>query len=67
MAFGPWQLLIVAVLVLLLFGRGKISSLMGDVGSGITAFRKGLKDTGAEALPAHTDAGHQMPSTKADK
>ncbi len=45
MALGPWQILLVLVLVLLLFGgRGKISSIMGDLGKGITSFRKGLKD-----------------------
>ena len=38
-------LLIIAVIVLVIFGgRGKISSIMGDVGKGITSFRKGLKD-----------------------
>lgn len=45
MSPGPWQILIVLVLVVLLFGgRGKISSIMGDVAKGITSFRKGLKD-----------------------
>ena len=40
-----WQLLIVAVVALLLFGgRGRISSIMGDLAKGITSFRKGLKD-----------------------
>jgi len=39
------QLLLVVVIVLVLFGgRGKISSLMGDMAKGITSFRKGLKD-----------------------
>ncbi|KUJ80620.1 prohead protease [Ruegeria marisrubri] len=42
-------LLLIAVVVLVLFGRGKISSLMGEVGKGITAFKKGVKD-GAEEL-----------------
>ncbi|KIT14664.1 twin-arginine translocase TatA/TatE family subunit [Jannaschia aquimarina] len=37
-------LLLIAVVVLVLFGRGKISSLMGEVGKGITAFKKGVKD-----------------------
>ena len=37
-----WQLLIVLVIVLLLFGRGKISSLMGDVAKGIKSFKKGM-------------------------
>ncbi|MDX1780812.1 twin-arginine translocase TatA/TatE family subunit [Thalassovita mangrovi] len=37
-------LLLIAVVVLVLFGRGKISSLMGEVGKGITAFKKGVND-----------------------
>lgn len=41
---GFWQILIVLLLVVLLFGRGKISDLMGDVAKGITSFKKGLKD-----------------------
>ena len=35
---------LIAVVVLVLFGRGKISSLMGEVGKGITAFKKGVDD-----------------------
>lgn len=42
-----FQILIVVLLAVLLFGRGKISSLMGDVAKGITAFKKGMKE-GAE-------------------
>lgn len=42
-------LLLIAVVVLVLFGRGKISSLMGEVGKGITAFKRGVKD-GTEEL-----------------
>ena len=38
------QILVVVVLVILLFGRGRISSIMGDVASGITSFRKGLRE-----------------------
>ncbi len=38
------QILIVVVLVILLFGRGRISSLMSDVARGITSFRKGLRE-----------------------
>ncbi|MGB7285762.1 MAG: twin-arginine translocase TatA/TatE family subunit [Salaquimonas sp.] len=41
---GIWQIVIVAVVVVLLFGRGKISDLMGDVAKGITSFKKGLKE-----------------------
>ena len=38
------QILVVVVLVILLFGRGRISSLMGDIASGITSFREGLRE-----------------------
>ncbi len=41
---GFWQILIVLLLVVVLFGRGKISDLMGDVAKGITSFKKGLKE-----------------------
>ena len=37
-------LLLIAIVVLVLFGRGKISSLMGEIGKGITAFKKGVDD-----------------------
>ena len=41
---GIWQIVIVAVVIVLLFGRGKISDLMGDVAKGITSFKKGLNE-----------------------
>lgn len=41
---GPGGLLLIAVVVLVLFGRGKVSGLMGEVGKGITSFKKGLKE-----------------------
>ncbi len=42
MSIGIWQKAIVVILVVLLFGRGKISSLMGDVAKGIKSFKKGM-------------------------
>lgn len=44
---GIWQIVIIAVVVVLLFGRGKISAVMGDVAKGINSFKKGLKDEDA--------------------
>ena len=41
---GLWGIIIVAVVVVLLFGRGKISGMMGEVASGIKAFQKGMRD-----------------------
>ncbi|MEO5619757.1 MAG: twin-arginine translocase TatA/TatE family subunit [Cypionkella sp.] len=48
MQMGPLQILLIAVVVLVLFGRGKVSSLMGEVGKGITAFKRGVTDGTAE-------------------
>ena len=44
MGISFWQIAIVVILVVLLFGRGKISSLMGDVAKGIKSFKKGMSD-----------------------
>ena len=44
MSIGFWQIAIVVALVVLLFGRGKISELMGDVAKGIKSFKKGMSD-----------------------
>jgi len=46
---GPWGLLLIGVVILVMFGRGKVAGLMGEVGKGITAFKRGVKD-GAEEL-----------------
>lgn len=48
MQMGPLQLLLIAIVVLVLFGRGKVASLMGEVGKGITAFKKGVSEGSAE-------------------
>lgn len=48
-------LLLIAVVVLVLFGRGKISSLMGEVGKGITSFKKGINE-GEKELADDTQA-----------
>ena len=41
---GIWQILILAIVVLILFGRGRISEMMGDFGKGISSFKKGMKE-----------------------
>lgn len=41
---GPWQIAIIALIIILLFGRGKIAGLMGEVARGITSFKKGMKE-----------------------
>ncbi len=65
MQIGPWQILIIAIVVLVLFGRGKISNLMGEVGKGITAFKKGVNETTQEIEKAAGDPARDV--TPADK
>lgn len=60
-------LLLIAVVVLVLFGRGKISSLMGEVGKGITAFKKGVDDSKAEIEDSMADAKDVTPSDENTK
>lgn len=61
-------LLLIAVVVLVLFGRGKISSLMGEVGKGITSFKRGVSE-GKEELEqtAGEDAVDVTPTAEKDK
>ena len=65
-----WHWIVVAVIVLLLFGRGKISELMGDVAQGIKAFKKGMSgDKEAEApkdAPVKTIDHTPAPPTSPD-
>ncbi len=53
-AWGPGQLILILVIVLLLFGRGKISELMGDFAKGIKSFKKGLSDEDEPQKPHET-------------
>ena len=60
-------LLLIAVVVLVLFGRGKISSLMGEVGKGITAFKKGVSDSKQELEDSAAEARDVTPEQEKDK
>lgn len=51
MGFSVWQLLIVAVVILVLFGRGKISEMMGDFGKGVKSFKQGIADEDKPSEP----------------
>lgn len=53
MSLGPMQLIIIAILILVLFGRGRISEMMGDFGKGIKSFKQGMSETDEkDARPA---------------
>jgi sec-independent protein translocase protein TatA len=69
MSIGFWQIAIVVILVVLLFGRGKISSLMGDVAKGIKSFKKGMatdptEDTQPKNITENEDSNNQDSNNK---
>ena len=61
---SPMALLLIAIVVLVLFGRGKVSSLMGEVGKGITAFKKGVKEGSDEIEKAAADSAKDVTPEK---
>lgn len=67
-AIGPWQIIIILVLVALLFGGGgKISAMMGDFAKGIKAFRKGLADDEKSLTERSDSAKDVTPPTDDEK
>ena len=67
MSIGFWQIAVVVILVVLLFGRGKISSLMGDVAKGIKSFKKGMATDATEDIePKNISENNQDSDTNND-
>ncbi len=65
MSIGFWQIAVVVILVVLLFGRGKISSLMGDVAKGIKSFKKGMAtDATDDTEPKNISENNQDSNNK---
>ncbi|PZU84297.1 MAG: twin-arginine translocase TatA/TatE family subunit [Shinella sp.] len=63
-SFSMWHWLIVLAIVLLLFGRGKIPELMGDVAKGIKSFKKGMSDDEADNQASNKTVDHKVEETK---
>ncbi|MCB1431977.1 MAG: twin-arginine translocase TatA/TatE family subunit [Alphaproteobacteria bacterium] len=61
-----WHWALVILVVMLLFGRGKISDLMGDVAKGIKSFKKGMADDEPEKASDETKSLEQQSSVKAE-
>lgn len=79
MGFGSlWHWIIVLLIVLVLFGRGRIAEMMGDFGKGISSFKKGLNETEEVAskarieppatgpAPVETPPSQAVPAEKTD-
>ncbi|HIJ37764.1 MAG TPA: twin-arginine translocase TatA/TatE family subunit [Rhodospirillaceae bacterium] len=54
-SFSIWHWLVVLAIVLILFGGGRVSNLMGELAKGVKAFKKGLQD---DDLPGTPDVPH---------
>ena len=67
MSPGPWQIALIVVLLLVFFGRGKISEMMGDVGKGIKSFKKGISDSDEPEKPAPRIEANKTPASDAEK
>lgn len=52
MSIGFWQLILILIIVLLLFGAGKLPRVMGDLGKGIKSMKDGLNESKSEAVEA---------------
>ena len=64
MSRGPWQLIIIAIVILVLFGRGRISEMMGDFGKGIKSFKQGMNED--ETAESSTKPAPQIEASAKD-
>jgi sec-independent protein translocase protein TatA len=62
---GIWGIIIIAVVVVLLFGRGKISGMMGEVAGGIKAFQRGMRED--DTKPSQLEATAPVETREANK
>lgn len=65
MSIGLFQILFIALVILVLFGRGRIGEAMGDFGKGVKRFREGMADD--EPAPARLEAAEAATDPAADK
>lgn len=63
---GIWGIIIVAAVVILLFGRGKVSGLMGEVAQGIKSFQKGMREDDSKPAP-QIDTAAKVDATQTEK
>ncbi len=67
MNFGPTELIIILVIVIVLFGVGRISKIAGEMGSGIRAFKQGIQDPDEKKEQSEPTAPDQKETDQADK
>ena len=67
MSVGLFQILVIALVLLVLFGRRRISETMGDIGEGVKRFGEGFADDDSQKLAANAEAGQIDCAAEADK
>jgi sec-independent protein translocase protein TatA len=72
MSVGPWQIILILVIVLIIFGAGKLPRVMGDIAKGVKNFKAGLRDeeddsTTVAALSLEEDKGKKSASDTASE
>lgn len=70
MSIGPWQILIVLLIILIIFGAGKLPKVMGDLAKGVKNFKSGLKEDEAdeqEPRPIESRTAPSPGTTDAEK
>ena len=63
-SFSIWHWLVVGIIILLLFGKGRFSGMMGDVAEGIKSFKKGMSEEDEKPAPRIEDAQKSVDSDK---
>ncbi|MCC2603528.1 twin-arginine translocase TatA/TatE family subunit [Sphingopyxis yananensis] len=66
-SFSIWHWLVVGILVLLLFGKGRFSDMMGDVAKGLKSFKKGMADDEDDVVKPRHIEGVRSPETPAQQ
>lgn len=68
MAIGFWQIVVILVLVILIFGTKKLRNLGEDLGAAIQGFKRGLSTSDApESKPEKSNEGHQLDTTHSNQ
>jgi sec-independent protein translocase protein TatA len=66
-SFSIWHWLVVGIIILLLFGKGRFSEMMGDVAKGIKSFKKGMSEDEAPKEPRRLEGQGRTIETPADR
>ncbi|MEM8914702.1 MAG: twin-arginine translocase TatA/TatE family subunit [Pseudomonadota bacterium] len=67
MSLGIWQIVLILLIIVIIFGAGKLPTVMGDVAKGVKNFKAGMKDEEVDASKLASDSTAPMNETNKDK